>query len=401
MRSSRLDHFIILLCQFFSTFGLMVLIPIMPLYMEKLTAHMSAPTIWAGLALAAPAIGSLFTAPIVGHLSDTFGHKKALLLSLAGFCISILLMASAQHLYLFIFARILLGFCGLSVILNAYVSYLSNEQQRGTAFGQLQSSVALACLCGPVLGGIFMDQWRVEVLLNATAFVVVTLIVIASFVLTNPVKTETTKTKEKSKLPAFFDRTIFSCLSAGILVQAGGFGLVSCFVLYISEISQSTHSSLSAASLTGTIHALSWGAAFIAATYWGKRNDDKGDSFNNFVYASLICGITIFALIWVSNIWLVLVLRLIQGFCFAALIPSILHTISLKAGAQSQGKVIGISNSAFVLGQLIGPITITLTYSFFNITAALICTSLFFIGAGLVVILNKFLMDTILKEAQE
>ncbi|MFH4293774.1 MFS transporter, partial [Acinetobacter baumannii] len=44
---------------------------------------------------------------------------------------------------------------------------------------------------------------------------------------------------------------------------------------------------------------------------------------------------------------------------------------------------------------------ITLTYSFFNITAALICTSLFFIGAGLVVILNKFLMDTILKEAQE
>ncbi|HCU40601.1 MAG TPA: MFS transporter, partial [Acinetobacter nosocomialis] len=115
MRSSRLDHFIILLCQFFSTFGLMVLIPIMPLYMEKLTAHMSAPTIWAGLALAAPAIGSLFTEPIVGHLSDTFGHKKALLLSLAGFCISILLMASAQHLYLFIFARILLGFCGLSV----------------------------------------------------------------------------------------------------------------------------------------------------------------------------------------------------------------------------------------------------------------------------------------------
>ncbi len=116
------------------------------------------------------------------------------------------------------------------MILNAYVSYLSNEQQRGTAFGQLQSSVALACLCGPVLGGIFMDQWRVEVLLNATAFVVMTLILIASFVLTNPVKTEAPKTKEKSKLPAFFDRTIFSWLSAGILVQAGGFGLVSCFV---------------------------------------------------------------------------------------------------------------------------------------------------------------------------
>ncbi len=87
--------------------------------------------------------------------------------------------------------------------------------------------------------GRFMDQWRVEVLLNATAFVVMTLIVIASFVLTKPVKTEAPKTKEKSKLPAFFDRTIFSWLSAGILVQAGGFGLVSCFVLYISEISQS------------------------------------------------------------------------------------------------------------------------------------------------------------------
>ena len=71
MRSSRLDHLIILLCQFFSTFGLMVLIPIMPLYMEKLTAQMAAPAIWAGIALSAPALGSLFTAPLIGHLSDT------------------------------------------------------------------------------------------------------------------------------------------------------------------------------------------------------------------------------------------------------------------------------------------------------------------------------------------
>ena len=74
MRSSRLDHFIILLCQFFSTFGLMVLIPIMPLYMEKLTAHMSAPTIWAGLALAAPAIGSL----LPHRLWDTYPKHSAI-----------------------------------------------------------------------------------------------------------------------------------------------------------------------------------------------------------------------------------------------------------------------------------------------------------------------------------
>ncbi|ENX34217.1 hypothetical protein F889_02881 [Acinetobacter colistiniresistens] len=401
MRSSRLDQSIILLCQFFSTFGLMVLIPIMPLYMEKLTAQMAAPTIWAGIALSAPAVGSLFTAPIIGHLSDRFGHKKALLMSLAGFCISILLMAGAEHLFLFIFARILLGFCGLSVILNTYISYLSSAQQRGAAFGQLQSSMALACLCGPVLGGIFMDHWNVAILLNTTAWVVIALILSASFLLTNPVKASLSDTANASSDRFLFDRTIFSWLSAGTLVQAGGFGLVSCFVLYISEISRNISSPLSAASLTGTIHALSWGAAFIAATYWGKRNDVKGDSFNNFVCASLICGITILALTWTSNIWLILILRLIQGFCFAALIPSILHTISLKTGANNQGKVIGISNSAFVLGQLLGPITVTLAYSFFNITAALICTALFFMSAGSIVILNKYLTDTILEEVKE
>ena len=401
MRSSRLDHLIILLCQFFSTFGLMVLIPIMPLYMEKLTAQMATPAIWAGIALSAPALGSLFTAPLIGHLSDTFGHKKALILSLAGFCISILLMAGAQHLFVFIFARILLGFCGLSVILYAYTSYLSSERQRGLAFGQLQSSVALACLCGPVLGGIFMDHWKVETLLNATAYIVIVLILVAAILLSQPVQTSVTEPDKKPSTLQSFDRTIFSWLSAGTFVQAGGFGLVSCFILYISEISRNITTHLSIASLTGTIHALSWGAAFFAATYWGKRNDARGDSFHNFVSATLICGITVLALTWTTNIWLVLLLRLIQGFCFAALIPSIFHTISLKTDARNQGKVIGISNSAFVLGQLFGPIAVTLTYSFFNITAALICTALFFIGAGLIVTLNKFLTNTILEEVQE
>lgn len=401
MHSSRSDHLIILMCQFFSTFGLMVLIPIMPLYMEKLTAQMATPAIWAGVALSAPALGSLFTAPLIGHLSDTYGHKKALLLSLTGFCISILLMAGAQHLFIFIFARILLGFCGLSVILNAYISFLSSEKQRGTAFGQLQSSVALACLCGPILGGVFMDHWTIEILLYMTACIVIALIFIALFFLVNPIEEFPSEQVQNSSNHSFFNRTIFSWLSAGAFVQAGGFGLVSCFILYISDISQTITTPLSIASLTGTIHALSWGAAFFAATYWGKRNDAKGDSYHNFVSSTLICGITVLALTWTTNIWLVLLLRLIQGFCFAALIPSIFHTISLKIDARNQGKVIGISNSAFVLGQLFGPIAVTLTYSFFNITAALICTALFFIGAGLIVTLNKFLTNTILEEIQE
>ena len=102
-------------------------------------------------------------------------------------------MASAQHLYLFIFANFT-GFCGLSVILNAYVSYLSNEQQRGAAFGQLQSSVALACLCGPVLGGILWINGGLKYY-STRQHLLMTLIVIASFVLTNPVKIETTKPK--------------------------------------------------------------------------------------------------------------------------------------------------------------------------------------------------------------
>ncbi len=123
-----------------------------------------------------------------------------MLLSLAGSVFQYCSWRAPAFIPVF-FARILLGFCGLSVILNAYVSYLSNEQQRGAAFGQLQS-MSRSLAYGPVLGGIFMDQWRVEVLLNATAFVVMTLIVIASFVLTKPVKTEAPKTKEKSKLPA-------------------------------------------------------------------------------------------------------------------------------------------------------------------------------------------------------
>ncbi|SPL70716.1 MFS transporter [Acinetobacter stercoris] len=400
MRRFHSDHYVLLLSQFFSTFGLMLLIPIMPMFMQKFSIHAADSALWAGIALSAPAIGSLFAAPLIGHYIDLYGHKKTLLVSMCGLCISMFCMAYATQIWLFIFARLVLGFCSLSVVLTAYISHLSGQSTRGVALGRLHAAIALACLLGPMFGGILFDRWSLENLLSINAIVLVVLIILAYLFLADQHPTVHATTQLTSPEQSQFDKSIFAWMSAGALVQAGGFGLVACFVLYIAELIKITHYSYSPATLTGILHALSWGAAFCATSFWGKRIDHKGESSSYFIFAALICGVCIFSLSWINNLWLVLILRIIQGFCYAALIPSVLHSITSKTQRNIHGKIIGVSNSAFVIGQLFGPIAITVAYTLYNISMALICTAIFFICAGLIVFLNKFLAKSVIEEAK-
>ncbi len=177
------------------------------------------------VALAAPAIGSLFTAPIVGPTLSAI--KKP--------CYFHWLVSVTAHgkrpAFIPIYFRAN-WFCGLSVILNAYVSYLSNN-----VVPLLDNyKVVLRSLAYRARRDIYgsMAGWSIT-----QPFVVVTLIVIASFVLTNPPRLQNLKRNPSFQLSLI-----------DFMVKRWHFGssrwLWFGVVLYISEISQSTHSSLSA-----------------------------------------------------------------------------------------------------------------------------------------------------------
>lgn len=381
---------LLLCCQFLATFGLMVLVPVMPLYLEKLTASTSASALWASIALAAPAVGGMLTAPLVGRLADHWGHRNTLFLALAGFSLALVLMSTAGNLVLFLAARVLLGFCGISVAITAYTSHIvtsvGDPSTKGAALGRLQSAMAAACLSGPLLGGLFMDLWGMELLLNLTAATTCLALIVATLRLREP--PSTTDRDQQAPLPKrwYWQWRHLSWLTAGSLAQGGAFALVTCFALYISEQGPLA---VPAATATGALHALAWAATFLAGGYWGRRND-SGRASENFVLASACCGAAILALVWVDNLWLIALLRLVQGFFFAALVQSVMYSVSNQVAPTQQGQAIGTVKSALVTGQLIGPLAAAGAYSQFQAAGAIAITAGLFMAASLLLMTHKY-----------
>ncbi|WDD99768.1 MFS transporter [Thalassomonas actiniarum] len=386
MKQSAYQLKLLLFCQFLATFGLMVLIPVMPLYLTKLTASNSSATLWASFALAAPAIGSLLTAPLIGRLADSWGHRRVLFLSLSAFGCSLLMMSYASSMMVFIAARVLLGFSGISVAITSYTMHTVSASARGQALGKQQSAVAAACLSGPLLGGIFMDKWGMELLLNLTAALTCITLLVAALLLRHVPEHAVSGSRQPLPSKWYLRRDNLAWLGAGILAQAGAFSLVTCFALYISE-QQSL--ALPVATTTGMLHALAWTGTFLAGAYWGKRND-LGKAGINFILASAVCGIAIGLLIWADVLWQFALLRLLQGLCFAALIPSVMYSLC-QSCPDHPGQVTGTAKSALVLGQLAGPLAVAAIYPFWGANGALLMTAGLFIGGSLLLIINKYL----------
>lgn len=95
-----------------------------------------------------------FAAPMLGVLSDRYGRRPVILVSLLGLGLDYVLMAVAPSLGWLLVGRIISGITSAThAVAAAYIADVTPEEQRSARFGILSASFGLGFVIGPAVGG--------------------------------------------------------------------------------------------------------------------------------------------------------------------------------------------------------------------------------------------------------
>lgn len=136
--------------------GFGIIIPVMPaLIMELKGVNNSEASAYGGYLLAVFAAMQFLFAPVLGNLSDQYGRRKILLISLFGFGIDYLFLAFAPSYEWLFVGRIVAGIMGASfTTASAYIADISTSENRAQNFGMIGAAFGLGFIIGPAIGGL-------------------------------------------------------------------------------------------------------------------------------------------------------------------------------------------------------------------------------------------------------
>ncbi len=145
----------ILITALIDIMGIGLIIPVLPGLVKELAGSEAAGARDIGLLTAAYAVMQFVFAPILGTLSDRYGRRPVLLLSLLGVTLDYLLLYFAPSLWWLLVGRLIAGITGASLtVANAYIADVTAPQDRAKNFGLLGATFGVGFILGPALGGL-------------------------------------------------------------------------------------------------------------------------------------------------------------------------------------------------------------------------------------------------------
>lgn len=204
--------------------GMTIVLPLFPFLLGKYVADKQIATTMSML-VSIFAICQFFAAPIFGALSDRFGRKSILLISLLGSAIGYLLLGIGGALWILFLGRIIDGItAGNQSALFAYISDSTEPHERGKWFGYLGGAIGLGFMVGPAIGGLLGAK---SITLPFYVTAIITFISMACIFIFVPESLSTEKrtkqiTWESINTFAHF-KEIFSITSAQSLIIMGAF----------------------------------------------------------------------------------------------------------------------------------------------------------------------------------
>lgn len=156
MDRSRRPLIFILVTLALDAMGIGLILPVMPDLIASLEGStISQAAVWGGLLTTIFAVMQFIFGPIVGSLSDRFGRRPVLLVSLAVMATDYLVMAVAGTIWLLVVTRIVGGIAAATqATATAYIADITPPEKKAATFGLVGAAFGAGFVLGPVFGGL-------------------------------------------------------------------------------------------------------------------------------------------------------------------------------------------------------------------------------------------------------
>ncbi|HSX39157.1 MAG TPA: MFS transporter [Candidatus Saccharimonadales bacterium] len=373
---------IIALIALVNMLGYGIIIPILYAYSKKFGLS----DFQNGLLFAIFSVCQFISTPIIGRMSDKYGRKPLLLISIIGTAVSFFVMAFAPNFWFLFLARALDGLTAGNIpVAFAVISDSTEPKDRAKAFGLVGSALSFGFIFGPAISALTVGFGQ------GIPFIIAGLVTVVAVILTWLYLPETNTHMGEVQKGKLFDfpklwHTLFEPnLGATFLISLVFFLAFSCAIIYgfqpftlnILKITSQQNALLF--TVFGVVGLISQN---VVVPYVSKKLGMR----KSFSSAILVTSMAFVFMFFSRNIEMFVIAAIIMG-VVNSLVQTLIPTIlSQEADPSSQGSVMGLNASYQSIGMIIGPIlggvaaTVSIPFTFL-VGAALVMVC-FFLSFG-------------------
>jgi len=354
---------IIFLTVFIDLVGFGIVLPLLPYYAETYGATSFA----VGLLATSYSLMQFLFTPIWGRLSDRYGRRPLILISLAGSCIGFLIFGLARTLSALFVGRMIAGIAGAIIpTTQAYIADVTPAESRAKGMGLVGAAFGLGFILGPAIGGMLAPYGYDKPILLASALAGANL-VFAFFKLPESLMPEARNRAQKRR---FNFGNLGEALSHPRIMPLLVMNLVVVFAFSNMEATfglLNEHRYGLSARQTGYLFTfigvlMSVMQGYLVGRLVRRLGERRLIVLGTF---SMIFGLALMPLAPdIPSYCLVLALL---SFGAGVNNPSLASLLSKSSGADEQGGIMGIAQSASSLGRILGPMWGGYTFGAFGV----------------------------------
>lgn len=358
--------------------GIGLIIPVMPDLIEEVqAANLSRAALWGGVLATTFAVMQFLFSPLIGGLSDRFGRRPVLLISLTVMALDYVLMALAGSIWLLLLGRIVGGISAATgATASAYMADITEPKDRAANFGLIGAGFGIGFVLGPVAGG-FLAEYGTRAPFWAAAALAAGNVAFGWIVLKETVKPENRRLVSWQRANPFGAVKHLGALPGIRRLLLVYFLYHLAFAVYPSVWSYFGKAQFdwSPSMIGGSLALFGLAMAVVQAGVIRpvlKRFGERGTVLFGYVFSVA----TFFLIGTVTSGTAIMVLTPMAA--LAGVIPAALQGIMSQSVAQnSQGELQGVLTSASALAMVVAPLVMTATFAAFTAPG----TAIYFPGA--------------------